>query len=220
MGKARRKRPPIWSDIVVIAFAIASMVLLALELHGAQSATHVRLIHTFDLFVALFFLGDFTFRLRAVKNKGRFLLWHWWELLAAVPVTTTVTQALRGLKLLRVFELISVVRASARLEVAGEVFGGLTEYPFLIEAISTLLAVMFASAMGFFALEYGKNPAVHSLWDAFWWAGTNLTGGNADIYPVTTLGRVLALVVMLIGLATAALATATIIRYVALRKKR
>lgn len=206
--------------MVIIAFAIASIVLLGLELNGQLSASQIRLAHVLDITIALAFLAEFISRIRHTKRKLKFLAWHWWELLACIPVTNTVTQGLRGLKALRLLELVSVLRVSGRLEVTGEVFGGFTEHPYVIEAFSTILAVLFGGGVGFFALEYGHNPNIHSLWDAFWWAATTMTTtGYGDIYPVTTGGRVLAMTLMFTGLITAALLTSVMVKYLALRNR-
>ena len=68
-------------------------------------------------------------------------------------------------------------------------------------------------------MESEVNPNVHGLWDSFWWAIVTITTvGYGDIYPVTTGGRVLAIFLMLGGIATMGAATAAITAYVIERK--
>lgn len=225
MGKPKRRikqkrRSVIWNDVVILVFAFISIILLALELRGDLSAAQTRTLHAFDLAVAIIFLLEFISRLVKQKNKRRFLLFHWWELLAAIPITNTVTQALRGLRLISVFELVSVIRAGSRLEVTGEIMSGLTDHPYVIETLSSILALLFTSSVVFFAAERGHNPHVHSLWDAFWWATTTMTTtGYGDIYPLTTAGRILAMILMLTGVATMALLTSVLLKYMLTRKR-
>ncbi len=70
----------------------------------------------------------------------------------------------------------------------------------------------------FWILESGKNPKVEESIDAIWWAfSTATTTGYGDITPVTIMGKVLGIFLMLIGLALFAMYTAlfaeTIIQY-------
>lgn len=214
------RRLKFWNDLVIVAFAIASMIFLGLEFGTKLSIGQLHLLHVLDITIAFTFLADFVFRLHKAKDKRHFIIFHWWELLASIPITNTITQGLRGLRFLRILEIVAVLRVTGRLEVTGEVFGSYTKFPYVIEAFSTIIAVLFAGSVGFFALEYGHNPNVHSLWDAFWWATTTMTTtGYGDIYPVTTAGRVLAMGLMFTGLITAALLTSVMVRYLSARKR-
>lgn len=49
--------------------------------------------------------------------------------------------------------------------------------------------------------EFGKNEAVETLFDAVWWSVVTLTSlGYGDIYPVTTEGRVVGILLMFFGI--------------------
>ena len=210
----------LYNDAIVILFALASVAFLGLELTGDISSASYFWIRLADTGIALFFLVEYIIRLRHAKNKRRFLLLHWWELLAAIPVTSTITQALRGARFVRVIELLSVFRASSRLEVTGELLGAKTQTPFIFEAIASLFALLFVVGVAFFELEFGLNPNVHSLWDAFWWATTTFTTtGYGDITPVTTGGRIFAMIVMFMGVIAVAVFTGTVVRYLSLRQR-
>ncbi|RYG63632.1 two pore domain potassium channel family protein, partial [bacterium] len=61
-------------------------------------------------------------------------------------------------------------------------------------------------------MEAGKNPYVHGLWDCVWWAVVTVTMvGYGDIYSVTTGGRILAMALMLGGIATVSGTTAIMV---------
>jgi voltage-gated potassium channel len=50
-----------------------------------------------------------------------------------------------------------------------------------------------------------------STWDGVWWAVTTMTTvGYGDIYPETTLGRIVAVSVMLVGIGFVAILTAAL----------
>jgi voltage-gated potassium channel len=63
------------------------------------------------------------------------------------------------------------------------------------------LLTIFIGGAGFAAMEQGPNPDVDNTWDGIWWAVCTMTTvGYGDIGPVTNSGRVLAIVVMLVGI--------------------
>ena len=60
----------------------------------------------------------------------------------------------------------------------------------------------------FYAVEHGKNPQVQDIFDGIWWAVITLTTiGYGDIYPITFLGRILAMILAMIGIGLVALPT-------------
>lgn len=60
--------------------------------------------------------------------------------------------------------------------------------------------IMIASTL-FFYFEVNSNPKINNLGDALWWGFvTSTTVGYGDIYPVTYFGRVIAIILMLIGI--------------------
>ena len=52
----------------------------------------------------------------------------------------------------------------------------------------------------FYFVEYGRNPAVNSWFDAVWWAVITMTTvGYGDIVPTTGWGRLIAVALILSG---------------------
>lgn len=86
---------------------------------------------------------------------------------------------------------------------------------FLLLFISALAAVV----VGWFEAE--SNDQFHSFWDTAWWVMVTIsTVGYGDKVPVTPVGRVLAVFIMLFGMATLSVITATISSIFITRKLR
>jgi voltage-gated potassium channel len=114
---------------------------------------------------------------------------------------------LRILRLLRVFKLF---RYSHSFRLIGGILKDKRKELSVTIFINFLLMLIAAYLM--YEIESIKQPVVFkNIIDAFWWAVATLTTvGYGDIYPITTLGRVLAGVIAILGVGLIALPTAII----------
>ncbi len=88
---------------------------------------------------------------------------------------------------------------------------GLLETLFNSRRLRTILAALLFFIFLFGYLFYVSEPDVRDLGDGIWWALVTITTvGYGDITPVTTLGRVVASSLMLLGLGLIATITAIV----------
>ena len=88
---------------------------------------------------------------------------------------------------------------------------GLLETLFNSRRLRTILAALKFFIFLFGYLFYDSEPDVRNLGDGIWWALVTITTvGYGDITPVTTLGRVVASSLMLLGLGLIATITAIV----------
>ena len=88
---------------------------------------------------------------------------------------------------------------------------GLLETLFNSRRLRTILAALIFFIFIFGYLFYVSEPDVRNLGDGIWWALVTITTvGYGDITPVTTLGRVVASSLMLLGLGLIATITAIV----------
>jgi voltage-gated potassium channel len=113
------------------------------------------------------------------------------------PVLPPGLQSLRVLRLLRLLRLMKVAQVSRRVFS----FQGLRYAVFL-----ALLTIVGGGA-AFAAAEKGQDL---NGWDGIWWATSTMTTVGSNIYPTTTLGRVIAMVVMVVGIGFVALLTGAV----------
>lgn len=67
--------------------------------------------------------------------------------------------------------------------------------------LTILLMVSFAiNTTIFYYVEIGVNPHVHTFFDVvWWWMVSSTTVGYGDVYPITTVGRISAMVSIIVG---------------------
>ena len=88
---------------------------------------------------------------------------------------------------------------------------GLLETLFNSRRLRTILVALVFFIFLFGYLFYVSEPGVRNLSDGIWWALVTITTvGYGDITPVTTLGRVVASSLMLLGLGLIATITAIV----------
>lgn len=109
---------------------------------------------------------------------------------------------LRILRLLRVFKLS---RHFAVLGVLGTVLRN--ESKTLISAIFVMIILVVLAAAGIYVVERNDQPEVFgSIPSAMWWATVTLTTvGYGDVVPITVTGRLLGVVITVLGVGMAAL---------------
>ncbi len=196
----RSKISEIFSWLALIS-GVLLMVAVSFELLEGVDAFSPQFLSV-QLFVCVVFMTDFFLRWHASYFSRRFFFCNLFYLLLSIPYLNIVkwlnlTPAsqwglLIGLvPLLRVFmALYLVVMWMARGRVK-QIF------------VTYLLAVTlftYVSALGFYYYESPVNESLGGFGDALWWAGASLATVGSNIYPVTAVGKILAVVLPLLGM--------------------
>lgn len=145
------------------------------------------------------FAVDYVVRLVLAEQRGRWFVRHLPDLaLVALPM-------LRPLRLLRLIILLAAFQRLAGRTMRGRV---------LVYVVGSTIGLVYLCSLAMLEVER-HDPAsrIHSFGEAIWWAfATITTVGYGDITPVTFEGRLIAVVLMiggvaLLGTVTAALAS-------------
>lgn len=192
--------------------ALAVLAILIIEFTRPLSGTQEILLARIDLFILTIFAVDYFYRLIRSGNKLTFVKKNIFDLIAIMPFD----KAFRIARLARLTRLIRLSRATklARMAVitkkfTGNLKGVLTtnglHYVFLFTAI-----LIFFGAVCIKALE----PAMATFEDALWWSlVTATTVGYGDISPESSGGRIVAAILMLVGIGLIGMVTGSVATY-------
>ena len=186
------------TEIPLLLLAVAFLVAYAVQVLDQSVNTDVEtFLRTVSWTVWAAFAVDFAIRLRLAAHRAAYARSHWYDVaLVALPV-------LRPLRLLRLLALARVLNRSA----AGSLIGRVTTY---VTGVA-VMAVGLGSLAILDAEQDAKGANITTLGDALWWACTTVTTvGYGDRYPVTTEGRLVAIVLMIIGIGFVGAVTASV----------
>ncbi|NHC21579.1 two pore domain potassium channel family protein [Nocardioides sp. IC4_145] len=147
------------------------------------------------------FAVDLVVRLFLADQRRRYATRHWYDVaLVALP-------ALRPLRLLRLLALVRILDRSAASSLAGRVL--------VYVAAAAGMAVGLGALAVLDAEQDHPSANITTFGDALWWACTTVTTvGYGDRFPVTGEGRVVAVVLMLVGIGLVGAVTASVATWI------
>lgn len=82
----------------------------------------------------------------------------------------------------------------------------------ILSSLFIIVILMFSSSLGMFSAEHDAQPeAFSNAFSGIWWSmSTLLTVGYGDIYPVTIVGRIMAICIAFFGVGVVAIPTGII----------
>ena len=198
-------------DGVMLFLIVCSLVPLAFK-------RETLLFRAIDRVCVCVFIADYLLRLSTADYKfGKhsilsflrypFSFMALVDLISILPSLTVLNQGFKLLRILRmartfrVLRVFKALRHSRNFEIIANVFRRSRQSLF---AVGTLAAAyILVTALIIFNVEPGSYD---TFFDAIYWATISLTTvGYGDIYPVTTIGRVVTMLSSLFGIAIVAL---------------
>jgi voltage-gated potassium channel len=155
-----------------------------------------KLLNYIDNIICAVFLFDFIVRFRKAESKLAFMKWGWIDLVASIPTF----DFMRAGRLLRVIRLIRLIRAfRSTRHIVQHVFKNKIQGTLTSVAIIAVLMLLFSS-VAILQFETDPNSNIKTAEDAIWWSYVTITTvGYGDKYPVTTEGRLIAVILMTVG---------------------
>jgi voltage-gated potassium channel len=188
---------------------VISVALTLLEFSLPESSPNLAVLDRINLGITLVFGLELTLRFIAAPSKKRYFKEFWIDIIAVVPLFRVLRTA-RALRLLRLLRLIRVMGIFNRY---------VSYFPYALRRGSfeyitvfglIILTVVFGTA-GILALErQAVNPQISSFREALWFSIYSLFAGEPIPGPPSTLGgRIIAVMVMFMGLTIFAMFTGT-----------
>lgn len=185
-----------YMDMAVFLLSVYVLVMAVCELFIDFPPEIQRVILYIDHGICVVFLLEFMYHFFKAPNKWHYMKWGWIDLLASIP-------NVESLRWGRVFRMVRIIRILK----AFRTFKGFSNYFFKhkVEGTFTTVALISVSMIIFSSVailevETMPNSNIKTAEDALWFSyATITTVGYGDKYPVTTEGRVIAAMLMTVG---------------------
>ena len=184
--------------LFILCVSVVSLLVIGAMMLMPMDEESFRLLGYIDIAACAVFFMDFLAQLIKAESKTKyFFTWGWIDLIASIPSVDVfrwgraarfvrIAQVLRGIRSGR--NLIRILRYYRRRSAAA------------VTALVAFLAVTIGS-MGILYFEHSADgSSIRTAEDAIWWAWVTITTvGYGDYTPVTTGGRIVAMILMVIG---------------------
>ncbi len=210
-------------DVFILILILLNTAAVILETVDSIQSQFRLYFFWFEVFSVFVFTVEYIGRVWASTSQRKFSKPFWGrlkyiftpmaiiDLLAILPFYLTfITFDMRVIRMLRVFRLLrlmKLVRYSASFALFGKVLKNRKEELIVTASIVLVMMVLSASFM-YYAEHQAQKENFPDIPSAMWWAIVTLTTvGYGDVYPITTLGKIFAAVIAILGIGMFALPT-------------
>ena len=144
------------------------------------------------------FIVDFLYRFLTTDSKKHYFFheFGWADLLASMPFPQ-----FKIFRIFRLFRVYRLLRAFGMHGIIRELLSNRGSGALLTILFLTICVLEFGSISILYTERYASSANITNASDAIWWImATITTVGYGDVYPVTTAGRVVGVLVMVIGI--------------------
>lgn len=126
------------------------------------------------------------------------------------PLYSNGIVALRMIRVIRIMRLFRVNQSFDAFSIVAEVV--VEKRKHLLSSVCMIAMIMLAASLCMYGFEHDVQPDVfENAFSGIWWAmSTVLTIGYGDIYPVTIGGKIVAIIIALLGVCVVAIPTGVI----------
>jgi voltage-gated potassium channel len=174
-------------------------------------------VYRANLGIWFIFSADYLTRLVMARDRRRFVKLNIPDLLASLPIDLLVPngEAFEAVRLLRLVRFVRLLRAGAVLWRVSANIRGVLHANGLGQVLIFLAGMTIVGGIAAAAVE----PEIATVQDGVWWAlVTAATVGYGDIAPKTGAGRLVAAVLMVLGITTFGMVTAALTTHFSRRK--
>lgn len=199
-------------DLFIIVLAIISITLTILDFSKIISLNTAPYLQI-DNGILIIFAFDYFSRLIKSENKAKFFRENLFDLLAIIPFDSMLS-LFRFARIFRIARMSKIFKFARLLRVFGVSgkLGGRLKIFFntngFIYLLYTSLALIFSASIIYSNFE--KVPFSEAVW---WAIVTTTTVGYGDISPATAIGKITAIILMLLGISIIGMLSSTIVSF-------
>ena len=156
----------------------------------------------FQFWICILFLLDFFFELVLADRKWHFFLTHLFFFIVSIPYLAIFKYFDWHFspQITYLIQYIPLVRGGYALAIVVGWFTYNRATGLFFTYLFTLLSTVYFASLVFFMFEHNINNMVVDYYSALWWACMDVTTVGSNIEAVTTVGRVLSVLLAALGM--------------------
>lgn len=175
-------------SIIIIVDVILITYSLVFDIPGAM----YQKIVMFDIVTCIILLFDFFYGFLKSDDKKKYFRDNWIELIASIPFDIILSPfiILRYLRLIRIFRVLFLISEYF------EIIGKFLKNTRLDEILAVFLLIVIGSTLSLYIVDPGMN----NIFDDLWFVVVSITTvGYGDITPVSIYGKIVSLILLIVG---------------------
>ena len=212
-------------DIFIVIMIVTSIAVTFLQTFD-QMDPYDPVLKKIEFFTIIIFIIEYALRLLTSdllypeKSKGMAVLSYAFSFYGVVDLLTIISYfsmldsngmvAFRMIRAVRILRLFKVNKSIDAFNVVAEVLKERMNQ--ILSSLFMITLLIMASSLCMYGFEHDVQPeAFNNAFSGIWWAmSTILTIGYGDIYPITIGGRIVAIIIALLGVCAVAIPTGVI----------
>ncbi|MCM1449935.1 MAG: potassium channel family protein [Clostridiales bacterium] len=155
-----------------------------------------------QLWICIVFLVDFFIEFFMAKRKWHYLYTHFVFFLVSIPYLQIIQHYgwTFSTNVMYLLQFIPLVRGGYAMAIIVGWFAYNKATGLFVTYLVTLLATVYFASLVFFMFEHPVNPGVTNYRDALWWSMMDVTTVGCSINAVTSVGRILSVLLAALGM--------------------
>lgn len=209
-------------NIVVLMLSTGLIVWISIDTFNRVEILSNHKYMQFQFWVCLVFIADFIVDFYYANNKRRYFWTHLLFLVISIPYLNIINYF--GVELSQeanfFIRFIPLARGALAFAIVMSYVSSNAVTSLFTSYLTILIFVVYFASLIFFQVENPVNPQVNTYWTALWWSAMNMSTVGCYINAVTVTGRVIAVVLPVVGMIMFPLFTVYLTNYVTSAMKK
>lgn len=198
-------------ELLIIILILTDTILLLITIFYNFPSVIMTTVYIFDIIVCIVLSIDYIFEFRNSDNKKQFFKYNWFYIIAFIPdYLLTILFSFFGFGgasgLIRLIRLIRVGRVLILFNKNIKMFTNFIKETSLDKLLMLVVITFISSSLAFFFIDESM-----SFMDSMWYVLVTLTTvGYGDIIPRSFIGRIIAVILIIVGILIFSITTAAI----------
>ncbi|WP_303031416.1 potassium channel family protein [uncultured Duncaniella sp.] len=203
-------------NLLVLLLSTLLIVFISIDTFEKVDFLQSHRYMTFQFWVCIFFMIDFFVELAYAPDKWSFTKHRITFLFLSIPYLNIINLLdihISG-EVLYFVRFIPLARGALAMSIVMGYLSSNAVTSLFMSYLVILLMITYFCSLIFYEMEQPCNPQVQTYWSALWWAFMNMSTVGCDISPVTVVGKLVAVVLPIMGMVIFPLFTVYLTDYV------